>query len=109
MTEIQRTLLLNIKKYRSALNYSQYNLAELCGVSTSYISEIETGKKFPSAKTLQSIVKALEVKPYKLFLDVNDIDDFDKEGLLSSLEVKITHQIAKEFHSHYKGNKDKDL
>ena len=109
MTEIQRILLSNIKKYRSLLKYSQFDLAELCDVSASYISEIETGKKYPSVRILERLVKALEVKPYKLFLDINDIDDFDKEGLLSSLEVKITHQIAKEFHSHYKGNKDKDL
>lgn len=107
MTEIQRILLSNIKKYRSVLNYSQNNLAELCGVSPSYISEIETGKKFPSAKTLQSIVKALEVKPYKLFLDDTDIDNYDMEGLLDDLKDKITHQVANEIDAHYKSNKYK--
>ena len=105
MTEIQRILLTNIKKYRSHLKYSQMKLAELCGVSTSYIGEIEIGRKYPSAGTLEKIVKALDVKPYKLFLDENDIDDFDKEGLLSDLKEKITHQIASEIDSHYKSDK----
>ncbi len=105
MTDIQRILLTNIKKYRSRLNYSQMKLAELCGVSTSFIGEIEIGRKYPSARTLQGIIKALEVKPYKLFMDVDDLDDFDKEGLLSDLKEKITHQIANEIDSYYKGNK----
>jgi len=93
MTEIQRILLTNIKKYRSGLKYSQFDLAELCEVSTSYISEIETGKKFPSAKTLQKIVKALEVRPYKLFLDKNDIDNFNKENFLSNFKDHIVSNV----------------
>jgi transcriptional regulator with XRE-family HTH domain len=105
MTEIQRILLTNIKKYRSQRKYSQMKLAELCGISTSYIGEIEIGRKYPSARTLEMIINALNVKPYQLFMDENDIDDFDKEGLLSGLKERITHQIANEFDSHYKGNK----
>lgn len=109
MTEIQRILLTNIKKYRSRHKYSQMKLAELCGVSTSYIGEIEIGRKYPSARTLEKIVKALNVKPYKLFMDENDLVDFDKEDLLSDLKEKITHQIASEIDSiytHYKGDKE---
>lgn len=105
MTEIQRILLTNIKKYRSRHKYSQMKLAELCDVTTSYIGEIEIGRKYPSAKTLEKIVKALDIKPYKLFLDENDIDDFDQDGLLDDLKEKITHQVANEIDSHYKGNK----
>ena len=105
MTEIQRILLTNIKKYRARRKYSQMKLAELCGISTSFIGEIEIGRKYPSAKTLEEIVKALDVKPYKLFLDQNDIDDFDQDGLLDDLKEKITHQVANEIDSHYKGNK----
>lgn len=105
MTEIQRILLTNIKKYRSRRKYTQMKLAELCDVSPSYIGEIEIGRKYPSARTLEKIVKALGVKPYKLFLDENDIDDFDMEGLLDDLKEKITHQVASEIDSHYKGDK----
>ncbi|RLD34429.1 MAG: hypothetical protein DRI73_03930 [Bacteroidetes bacterium] len=93
MTEIQRILLINIKKYRSGLKYSQFDLAGLCDVSTSYISEIETGKKFPSAKTLEKIVKALEVRPYKLFLDTKDIDNFNKENFLSNFKDHIVSDV----------------
>jgi transcriptional regulator with XRE-family HTH domain len=105
MTEIQRILLTNIKKYRSHRKYSQMKLAELCGISTSYIGEIEIGRKYPSAATLEKIVKALNVKPYKLFMEKDDIDDFDKEGLLIDLQDTLTHQMAKEFEARYKSNK----
>ncbi len=96
MTEIQRILLTNIKKYRSKLNYSQMKLAELCGVSTSFIGEIEIGRKYPSARTLERIVKALEVKPYKLFMDVDDIDVFNRDGLLGSFKEKIQDHMVSE-------------
>ncbi len=108
MTEIQRILLTNIKKYRSRRKYTQMKLAELCDVSPSYIGEIEIGRKYPSVKTLEKIVKALDVKPYKLFMDENDLMDFDKEDLWSDLKEKITHQIACDIDSvytHYKGDK----
>jgi len=101
MTEIQRLLLTNIKKYRSLLKYSQFNLAELCEVSSSYISEIETGKKFPSARMLERLVKALEVKPYQLFLDENDIDNFNKESFLSNFKERIHDQFVSDVESIY--------
>ena len=107
MTEIQRILLTNIKKYRSRRKYSQMKLAELCDVSPSYIGEIEIGRKYPSVKTLEKIVKALDVKPYKLFMDENDFMDFDEEDLWSDLKENITHQIASEFESVYSRFADK--
>ncbi|MCK5153682.1 MAG: helix-turn-helix transcriptional regulator [Spirochaetales bacterium] len=108
MTEIQRILLSNIKKYRSLLKYSQFDLAELCGVSASYISEIETGKKYPSAKMLERLVQALEVKPYQLFLDENDIDNFNKEGFLSSFKEKIQDLFVSDVEILYSQFTDKD-
>ena len=101
MTEIQRILLTNIKKYRSRLNYSQMKLAELCGVSTSFIGEIEIGRKYPSAKTLEKIVKALEVQPYKLFMDIDDVDEFNKEGLLSTFKESLHDHIVSDLESVY--------
>ena len=101
MTEIQRLLLRNMKKYRSRLNYSQMKLAELCGVSTSFIGEIEIGRKYPSARTLEKIVKALEVQPYKLFMDTDNIDYFDKKGLLDSFAERLHGQIASELETVY--------
>jgi len=42
-------------------------LAEYCGISTVYISEIETGKKFPSVGVIEKIAVILKIEPYLLF------------------------------------------
>ena len=47
-----------IQKYRINSGYSQERLAEAVDLSTSYISEIENGKKRPSMKTLEKIAAA---------------------------------------------------
>ena len=69
MTRIQEILRANVKRVRKELGYSQMKLAELCGVSTSFLGEIELGRKFPSAATLQKIADALGLRPFQLFLE----------------------------------------
>jgi transcriptional regulator with XRE-family HTH domain len=44
-------------------------LAELCDTSTSYIGRIEIGMHFPSAEMIDKIARALQIKPYQLFLE----------------------------------------
>lgn len=64
-------------------------LAELCCVSTSFIGEIEIGRKFPSAKTLQKIANALKLKPYQLFFEEEQWNTFDKYNVLTDLMEKL--------------------
>ena len=54
-------------------------LAELCESSTSYIGEIEIGQKFPSIEMIEKIARALEVRPFLLFLDTQDAMLFSDE------------------------------
>lgn len=63
----------NLKRYRKENKLSQMALAEKCGTSASYIGEIEIGKKFPSVEMVQKFADALNIKPYKLFMEENDI------------------------------------
>ncbi|MEI8390513.1 MAG: helix-turn-helix transcriptional regulator [bacterium] len=51
-----------IKKIRHENGLTQSELAEMCNLSTSYISCIETGKKRPSLKSLEKFGKSLHVK-----------------------------------------------
>ena len=44
-------------------------LAELTSLSTTYIAEIETGRKIPSLKVLVRIARTLSVEPYRLLMD----------------------------------------
>lgn len=49
-----------LKKMRIENNLTQENLAELCDLSTSYVSYIETGKRKLSFKTLEVLSKHLK-------------------------------------------------
>ncbi len=93
MTIIQKALLRNMKEGRKVLGYSQMKLAELCGVSTSFIGEIEIGRKFPSASTLQKISKALSMKPYELFLDSEDKGKLNRYELLTGLYKDLKDKV----------------
>lgn len=63
-----------IQKYRINSGYSQERLAEAVDLSTSYISEIENGKKRPSMKSLEKIAAALGVPLAALLDDGPDVE-----------------------------------
>ena len=71
--DLRAVFLNNLKRYRKDNKLSQMALAEKCGTSASYIGEIEIGKKFPSVEMVQKFADALNIKPYKLFMEENDI------------------------------------
>ena len=60
-------LIFNIKYYRYQNNLSQEKLAELCSLSSRYITDIERGLHCPTIPKLEIIAKALNIKPYILF------------------------------------------
>ena len=50
-----------IRQARSDRNMSQFDLAEACGISVPYVSDIERGKKCFSVDILLRIAQALQV------------------------------------------------
>ena len=65
----------NIKRFRSRLGLSQLHLALELGISTTFLSDIENGKKWVSAQTLTQIAKALKIDVYELFKPEQTIKD----------------------------------
>ena len=57
MTEIQKVLANNIRKYRKQKGLTQIGLSNLCEISTNYIGLIETHRNFPSPKMIELIAK----------------------------------------------------
>ncbi len=51
----------NIRRYRMAKGLTQEELARLCGLSTSYIGDIETYRRFPKILNLKKIADALDI------------------------------------------------
>lgn len=67
-----------IKKERKKLGISRRQFAITCGISPSYLGEIERGeKKNPSADTLEKIRKGLnyyaDKEKFKLFVEDKEI------------------------------------
>ena len=65
-------------------------LAEKCGTSTSYIGEIEIGKKFPSVEMLERIAGALNIPPFKFF--IKEIDE-SFENLSQNAREKLIKNL----------------
>ncbi len=84
-----------MKEARKLHGYSQLKLAEICKVSTSYIGEIEISRKFPSATTLQKIADALHLRPYQLFLEKRDGNEYDRIKLLEKLHKELEDKLTK--------------
>ena len=70
--DIVRVFGSNLKRYRTALGLSQEAFAEKCGLHRTYISAIECYRRSIALENVQRIADALEIKPYKLFLEDKD-------------------------------------
>jgi transcriptional regulator with XRE-family HTH domain len=74
--ECRLLLGLNIKMFRNMLGLTQAQLALELGISTTFLSDIETGKKWVSEQTLLKTAKALKVEIYELFKPKEDIKEY---------------------------------
>ena len=70
--DIVRVFGSNLKKYRTAMGLSQEAFAEKCGLHRTYISAIECFRRSIALENVQRIADALEIEPYKLFLEDKD-------------------------------------
>ena len=73
--EILPTFAHNLRKHRKRAKLTQEKLAELCGTDFRYIGHIETGRRCPSLEFIGKIASALNIAPYKLFIEINDTND----------------------------------
>jgi len=57
----------NIKRYRQRKGWTQAKLAEEMGISTNYLSDIETKRGWVSPLSLVNLANALEIDVFELF------------------------------------------
>lgn len=69
MKNIRKVLGTNVKFYRFKTGYTQEQLAEKCGLSPRYVSDIENAKGNLPIDTLEVISEQLKIEPYKLIKD----------------------------------------
>jgi transcriptional regulator with XRE-family HTH domain len=73
MTQLRSQFAKRLKTLRIEKQLTQEELAEITGLSTSFISSMERGINAASFETLESLAKALDVP-------VRDLFDFDSYG-----------------------------
>ncbi len=87
---IRHTFIQNMRFYRKKSGLTQEKLAEIIGMSTSYIGDMEARERFPSAETIDKIASALNVPASVLFSE-----NGSPEAINSSFE-KLYSETLKE-------------
>lgn len=77
-----------ITYFRTAKKYSVNKLANLCGISQSYLRDIELGKKNPTVEMLSLICNTLGLSLQDFFAE-NDADTITNDPLVQRI-YKLT-------------------
>ncbi|MEK4815814.1 helix-turn-helix transcriptional regulator [Macrococcus sp. FSL R5-0951] len=64
---------MNIRAYRKYHKLTQKELAERAGITRCHLNDIEHSRKNISIQTLENIANKLEVEPYKLLRNTEEI------------------------------------
>ena len=83
MTEKQNLFSQELRKLRKEARYTQDQLAKLAGISASYISQLETGKKQPTDRVITKLSGPLDVTENHLLSTVGKIK-MDLTGTLAT-------------------------
>jgi len=95
---LKQVFIRNLKEFRKKEGLSQMKLAEYCNTATSYIGDIEIGRRFPSMELVEKIAYILRIEPYRFFINQNDNTvKADAENIFprlpNSMKKQITTQI----------------
>ena len=75
MDDIKKLFGKRIKSFRELKNFTQGQFAEKINIAEVTLSKIERGVNFVTPQTLEKIVKVLEIKPYQLFIEAENLSD----------------------------------
>ncbi len=80
MADVVKKLGERVRRLRKAKGLSQEQLAELSGLHTNYIGQVERGEKNLTIETLQKIVAGLDVSLEELFRFLDPMERKDAMG-----------------------------
>jgi transcriptional regulator with XRE-family HTH domain len=90
---IRGILARNIKTARGRLGISQEVLAERAELSKPHISDIENGRKWPSADALEQLAEALLLEPFMLLRPPEYSSERDPYSLLTQYDSMVREGI----------------
>ena len=68
------------------------SLASKSGLATNFINDIENCKKWISPSTLSKLSEALNISPYKLFLEIS-IDTSSSNAQVNQLYAELSNEL----------------
>lgn len=90
--ELQKRLVLNLKRIRKEKGFTQESLAEKAGLSTQIINDIEGYRRWPRRSTLAKILSALDVDVQILFSADDAVSpDLQQGSTTSSNLIQTIH------------------
>lgn len=88
MLFLKKKLGARIQEIRKSKKLTQENLAEMIDMDKPNLSNIECGKKFMTAETLEKIIVALDVQPNELFtFEHMESDDILKQEIIENINI----------------------
>lgn len=115
MDSLVKLVGINIKEIRKSKKLTQEELAENCGLQTSYLAGVERGDRNITLQTLEKIIGGLDEVPANIFkFNGLNIDQqyFEKKELImmllnlidskSEAEIRLIIKVATEIFNTYK-------
>ena len=82
-----------LRKLREKAQYTQDELAELAGISASYVSQLETGEKYPTDRVIGKLSGALDIPENRLFAKIGKLK-MDLAATLATDREEIPEILA---------------
>jgi transcriptional regulator with XRE-family HTH domain len=70
MSDLKKKFGLKLRRIRRDRDMTQEQLAERCGISADYVSNMERGNKNPSFEMIAKLAEVLEVEVSELFVPI---------------------------------------
>jgi len=99
-----------LRENRQRCGFTQEKLAELVGISTHYLSMLETGRNFPTSDTLENLATALKVSVYELFIfDHSPKEELEqlRQDIVNEINQTVSKAIKQSFAEENKNQKKK--
>lgn len=91
--EMLEYVISSIRRIRKAKNLSQLELSVRANMSQSFLANLETGKKEPSAMTLIRIAEALEVSPREFFPESTNESDTNVKNEIKTEIMELLSRL----------------
>ena len=109
--EVKKLFGRNLKRLRGIAKKSQILLAAEAGLAHNFINDIESGKKWVSAETIQKLSRTLKAEPHQFFLAETKWNDYGAEIFslyLNDFSDSVEKIVEEYRHRYIPESEDKD-